>query len=143
MGTLMLNGLNDALRLNRDLQRLFNALGGAEAGWSGPSVHTGEDQDNLYVEAILPGVDAEAIQVTVEQDILTIHGRREAPAIGEGKARWLQQERPFGGFTHRTRLPRPVDADKITAEYRDGILTVTLPKAAEAKPRQIAVQTNR
>lgn len=135
----VLNGLNGALRLQGDLERLFEGLPRpARFANANPVVHTGEDQDNYYAEAVLPGVAPEGIAVTVEDNVLTIRGSR-GDGAGEG-VRWLQRDRAAGEAVYRLRLGGAVDQTRIAAEYRHGILTLTLPKAEVAKPRQIPVQ---
>lgn len=132
----VLNGLNGALRLQGDFERLFDALP-RPVRYTADAVHTGEDQDNYYAEAVLPGVSPEQIGVTVEDNVLTIRAQREAPAEG---VRWLQRDRAQGEAVIRLRLSGAVDQSRIGAEYRNGILTLTLPKAEVAKPRQIPIQ---
>jgi HSP20 family protein len=134
----VLNGLNGALRLQEDLERLFEGLP-RPARFAGEQgvIHTGEDQDNYYAEAVLPGVAPEAIAVTVEDNVLTIRGNR---AAAPEAVRWLQRDRAPGEAVYRLRLSGAVDQSRIAAEYRHGILTLTLPKAEVAKPRAIPVQ---
>lgn len=93
--------------------------------------------DNFYVNAYLPGVDPEAVQITWENDELLIEGQLSAPTI-EGE--WLRRELFHGHFERRVGFTVPVDADKIQADFHNGLLTLTIPKAETVRPKQIKVQ---
>jgi len=106
----------------------------------GPHLNVWEDEQALYVEADLPGVDPAKIDVTVtEGNQLTIRGARTAPELAG--ATWVRQERPSGEFLHEIALPALVDADKVEARYDQGVLKLTLPKHEAVKPRKIQVKT--
>ncbi|HEX4609326.1 MAG TPA: Hsp20/alpha crystallin family protein [Urbifossiella sp.] len=106
----------------------------------GPPLNVWEDDQALYVEADVPGLDPAAFDVTVtEGNQLTIQGERAAPDI-KG-AVWVRQERPTGRFSRAVSLPVLVDADKVEATYTDGVLRLTLPKHEAAKPRKVQVKT--
>lgn len=109
-------------------------------GWT-PALDLYEQSDSFVVTAELPGMSREAIDLSLHEGALTLSGERkfEAPREGEGAVR---SERFYGRFHRTVGLPKPVNAAKVKATYRDGILTVTLPKAEEAKPRQIEVHAN-
>lgn len=98
-----------------------------------------EDDEHYYVCAALPGIDPNAVNISVHNNLLTISGetKRTAP---EGR-RPVSQENSFGQFQRQVALPTPVDADNCEASYRDGMLTITLPKAAAHRPRTIQVKT--
>jgi HSP20 family protein len=102
-----------------------------------PPVNVREDQDQFYVEAELPGLNHDDLEILVEGDQLTIRGERK-PVADEG--RWHRQERAFGRFQRTFTLPVAVDADKVEARLDQGVLTLTLPKSEAAKPRKIAVK---
>ena len=106
--------------------------GGGGFGWD-----VYEDNEAYYIHAYLPGADPSALNITVQDNVLTISGetRRSVP---EGW-RPLLQEIPFGQFQRQVTLGAPVEAGSAQAEYQDGILKLTLPKAETAKPRQIKV----
>ena len=106
-------------------------------GWI-PALDMFEDKDNITVRAELPGMKKEAIQISLHEGALTISGER--PRDEEfNDAETFRSERLCGRFHRAVTLPKPVVPEKVKATYNNGILTVTLPKAEEAKPRQIAV----
>ena len=110
------------------------------SGWT-PALDLHEDKDNFVVKIEVPGMKKEDIEVTLHEGSLSISGERK----GEEKfkdADAYRSERFFGHFQRTVTLPAPVAADKIKAQYKDGVLTVTLPKAEEAKPKQIDVQVS-
>ena len=126
-----LNSLFDlpfSTNLNR--QDLFS-------GWS-PALDLYQDNDNLVAFVELPGMRKEDIEISLHDGTLTIAGERKSssPKNGDKPER---TERYVGSFRRSISLPARVDANKVNATYRDGILTVTMPKAEEAKPKRIAV----
>jgi len=106
-------------------------------GWF-PAVDVYEDKDNLLVRAELPGMKKEDIEISLHEGFLTLSGERKAEEKQEGSETY-RSERWLGRFHRTLSLPCAVVPDKIKATYTDGILTVTLPKAEEAKPKQIAI----
>ncbi len=106
-----------------------------------PAVNLSEDEDNLYLRAELPGVSAEDIEISVVERQLTLRGQRKIPDIA-AEANVHRRERESGFFRRVIALPTPVSADKVNAKTAGGVLTITLPKAAEAKPRTIAVKAS-
>ena len=99
-----------------------------------------EDENAVYAEADLPGLDPSKIEVTVnEGNQLTVQGERPATEIPG--AVWVRQERPFGKFVRAITLPSLVDADQVEATYENGVLRLTLPKHEAAKPRKIIVKS--
>ena len=106
-------------------------------GWS-PALDVYEDKDNLFVRIEVPGMKREDINVSLHDGSLTISGERKNH--GQYKdAEVYRSERFFGHFQRTVTLPAPVAADKVKAQYKDGVLTVTLPKTEEAKPKQIDI----
>lgn len=106
-----------------------------------PPVNVREDEDALYVEAELPGLTRDEIQLSVENGVLTITGeKREERTEGKTEGEVHLFERRYGRFERRLTLPTNVDADKIRARYENGVLIVTLRKTEEAKPRQIQIE---
>ncbi len=137
--------------LREELDRLWAPLTAAPPlhGWGVttggvfPAVNVAEDADAVIVEAELPGLDAERIDVSVANDELVITGSRhdaEAEAGEAAKQIWHRRERGTGQFERRVALPAAVDPEQVEARLTDGVLRVTCPKAAEAKPRRIAVR---
>ena len=131
--------------LQRDpvMNRIFDVLGSlngdtAEASWV-PPVDISEDADGIRILAEVPGVKAEDVKISLENNVLTIHGSKQQ-AVEERTERVHRYERTYGTFERSFTLPATVDASNIKASYENGVLTVTLPKAEKAKPRQIAVQ---
>jgi HSP20 family protein len=108
------------------------------SGWT-PALDIYEDKDNIFVKAELPGMKKESIDISLHDGSLSISGERKSEEKQEG-AEVYRSERFVGRFQRTVTLPTAVAADKVTAQYKDGILTVTLPKAEEAKPKQINVQ---
>ena len=104
-----------------------------------PAVNVWEDTDNVYVEVELPGLKLDDIELLVMGDELTIKGERKD--VCEDDVSYHRQERATGSFGRVFRLPAGVDAEKVEATLRNGVLTVTMPKAEEAKPRKIEVKT--
>jgi HSP20 family protein len=97
-----------------------------------PRVDVTEDDDNLYVKAEIPGVDKKDIKVTVVDDVLTISGEKKNETRDENK-NYYRIERTSGSFSRSFTLPAEVISDKISAEYKDGVLHITLPKSEESK----------
>ena len=104
-----------------------------------PPVDIYETADKeIVLKAELPGLKRDAIDLTVENNTLTIRGQRQ-PDDAAAEAQFHRSERVFGAFSRSFTLPNTVDAAKVKAEYRDGVLTVRLPRREETRPRQIAV----
>lgn len=106
------------------------------SGWS-PALDLYQNNDNVIARVELPGMRKEDIDISLQDGMLTIHGERKSESSEGAKAE--RTERYVGKFRRSISLPTQVDANKVTANYRDGILTITLPKAEEAKPKQIKV----
>ncbi|MDA8312729.1 MAG: Hsp20/alpha crystallin family protein [Actinomycetota bacterium] len=96
--------------------------------------------DVFLVQIDLPGVQSEAIEVTVEDNVLTVKAERPSPETNEG-VETLVAERPFGSFSRQMFLGDNLDVDRIQANYEAGVLTLTIPVAAHAKPRRIEIST--
>ena len=104
-----------------------------------PPVDIFERQDHLVIRAEVPGVLMEDMDVRIENGVLTLHGERKQEGdIKEGDAH--RMERVYGQFTRSFSLPTTVDAEKVTATYKDGVLEVTVPKAETAKPKSIEIK---
>lgn len=104
-----------------------------------PAINLSEDDDNLYIETEVPGMELDEFELLVNDDNqLTLQGERKQLG-GDGGTRH-REERAFGRFSRLIPLPAPVDGDATSAEYTAGVLRITLPKKPEAKPRRIAVK---
>lgn len=128
--------------LHEEMNRLFeNSLGKVSQDLFGdwaPALDLVQDHNEVRVIVELPGLKKEDIELSLQNNILTISGKRED--VSERKdAETYRSERYFGKFQRTVQLPAAVDSSKVEARYQDGVLTVTLPKAEEAKPKQIAV----
>jgi HSP20 family protein len=131
---------------NRISRLLSDTLGGldwqlrdsAAAAWV-PPVDILEEADAIRIMAEVPGVKPEDVKISVEGNVLTIHGTKQQVAE-ERTERVHRYERTYGVFERSFTLPATVDASGIKAAYEHGVLTVTLPKAEKARPRQIPVQ---
>ncbi len=138
----------DFLNLGNRFSRVLNdtlgsldwqARDGAGASWI-PPVDVLEEADAIRIIAEIPGVSPSDVRISVENNVLTIQGTKEQVAE-ERTERVHRYERSYGAFERSFTLPATVDASNIKASYEHGVLTVTLPKAEQAKPRQIPVQT--
>jgi len=103
-----------------------------------PSIDLYEERDNFIVKAEVPGMKREEIDISLHEGALTITGERKVEEKRKGTN--FRTERFFGRFQRTVTLPKAVDGDKVKANYKDGVLTITLPKSEQAKPKQIDVQ---
>ena len=103
-----------------------------------PLINLTEDKDNYYVRAEMPGLKADELSISVTANNLSISGERKIASEGEN-VRYHRREREAGTFSRVVGLPGEVDADKVEANHVNGILTVVIPKAETAKPKQITV----
>lgn len=140
-------GFGQLTDLRDEIDRLFEAplaelarTSQLLSGWT-PALDMYEDKDNVYVRAELPGMKKEDIDVSLHNGTLSISGERKNQEEFKD-AEVYRSERFVGRFQRTVSLPTAVAADKIKAQYKDGILSVTLPKAEEAKPKQIDVNVN-
>ncbi|GJQ19696.1 MAG: molecular chaperone [Bacteroidia bacterium] len=133
--------------IHREFDRLFDSLmrGGIQddgtfglSMWT-PPVDIHEKEDEYVVKVELPGVKKDDVKITLESNILTIRGEKKQETE-EKSENFHRMERTYGSFQRSFTLPTSVKSDKIDAGYKDGILTITLPKAEEAKPKQIEVK---
>jgi HSP20 family protein len=104
-----------------------------------PSLNIQDTRDDYVVEALAPGLDGSKLDITVQNNKLTIRGEKVAPGENLKPEDWHRNERAAGGFLRSFNLPTAVDGDRVSAEYKNGIIRITLPKREEAKARQIAV----
>lgn len=134
----------DVDQVRREIVRLLDAVTGETFGEAGagvfPPLNITHDNDNFYVRAEVPGLNAKELSISAMRNRLSISGKREIPLEKE-RVSYHRKERAEGTFSRTVTLPGEVDAERVEARYADGILSLTLPKAEQAKPRQIAVRT--
>ena len=140
-------GVRNSGELNELQRQMQSLMGGMEAAFlssSGagvfPEVNVTQDENNLYVRAELPGMKANELQVTAVKNRLSLSGTRQILSEDESVS-YHRRERAGGHFNRSIVLPLEFQGDKASAEYVDGILTVTLPRTPEAKPKQVQVKT--
>jgi HSP20 family protein len=128
-------------RLQQEVNRVFNGVNNVRrSAPSYPAMNVWTGQDGLLVTAEVPGVKPEDIDVSVVGDTLTLSGVRRPDDLNEG-GRYHRQERGYGKFTRTLQLPFPVKVEGIDAAFRNGVLTIQLPRAEEDKPRKISVRS--
>ncbi len=124
----------------RLFETLFNQDQGEDIGtrsWA-PPVDVSETEDAYVVKAELPGMSREDLDITLENNVLRIAGERKFDR-DEKKENYHRIERSYGAFSRAFALPTQVDAEKVEATFKDGVLTVTVPKAEQARPRKISI----
>jgi HSP20 family protein len=128
----------------REMLRLFDAVAGDASGDVGagvfPPMNITQDDDNFYLRAEVPGIKPNELSISAVRNRVSIAGKREIQREHE-RVSYHRKERAEGAFNRMVTLPTEVDAERVDARYADGILTLTLPKAEETKPRQITVRT--
>jgi len=136
----------DTFNLRREMQDLFDAVNwprtsGENVIWA-PAINVREDDEKVVVEAELPGVRADDVDISVENGMLTIAGEKRADQDNKDE-NWHIVERRYGRFERSFTLARAVDVENIHASFDDGVLRIELPKREEAKPRRIRVDVAR
>ena len=137
---------SDLMSLREVMDRLFEeSFVRPRVGWVAPlgartlAVDVYETDDEVILKTAVPGVKSEDIGVSITGDVLTIKGETKAEEKVE-KANYIRQERRYGAFSRSLTLPSTVVADKATAEFENGVLILTFPKAEEVKPKTIKVK---
>lgn len=130
--------------VRREMLRLLDAVAGDTFGDVGagvyPPMNITQDDDNFYVRAEVPGIKPTELAISALRNRVSLAGKREIQREHE-RVSYHRRERAEGFFNRTVTLPTEVDAQRVDAKYSDGILTITLPKAEEGKPRQITVRT--
>lgn len=108
----------------------------------GVNIH--EEQDTYVLSALVPGIKSDDLTIQVLEDVVRIEGeyKQSGPADKADENNYLVRELPNGSFTRTLRLPAPIDADHVEADITDGVLTLRLPKAESARPKQIRIKSN-
>ena len=136
-----INGTNRLDCFGNEMDQLFEGLfgrGASQVHPAGPALNIREDDVNFYVEAELPGLRPEDVEITVTGDELVIQGERTTEH--EETETWHRRERTTGAFRRVLRLGTDIDANKVEAVAKDGVWTLTLPKVEAARSRKIKVQ---
>lgn len=130
-------------QMRRDMESLMERLSGVTGDRSMASVfppmNVSEDRDHYYVRALVPGVDPAQLNVSVVHQTMTVSGTRESS--DEHGVSYHRKERAEGAFSRSVTLPAAFDGAHVEAKFVDGILTLTLPKPEQAKPRRVTVHT--
>jgi HSP20 family protein len=127
-------------QLQDELERMLGGALGSSGSWGVyPPVNVFDAGDAFVVKAEVPGIEPDKIELTVEDDTITLRGER-AWSEPNRDAAYHRRERGFGQFRRVVRMPGRLAHDETHAEYRDGVLTVRVPKAKESRPRRVAVQ---
>ena len=121
----------------RDLDRLADAMLGTRSRPAVMPMDAYRENDSFVIHLDLPGVTTESIDLTVEQNVLTVHAERTPPVADSAER--VVGERPHGVFSRQMFLGDTLDADHLTADYDAGVLTITIPVAEKAKPRKVEV----
>jgi HSP20 family protein len=138
---------SDVFNVQREINRVFDNFfrGGSQwddtqelTAWT-PAVDIAELEDRFQVRMELPGVNKDDVKITLENNILTVRGEKKQEKEDAGK-NYHRVERSYGAFQRSFTLPVTIKSDRIDAGFKDGILTIALPKSEEAKPKQIEVK---
>jgi HSP20 family protein len=149
MGIVKWGSLRDLLTTQRELDRLFRGAFSPVSGetevstrsWA-PPVDIYETEDAIVLKAELPGIDPKDVEVRVEDNTLYLKGERKyEKEVNEQN--YHRIERSYGSFARSFTLPNSIDAEKVKAEYKDGLLTLTMPKREEAKPKTIKIDVTK
>ena len=136
--------VREMMTLREAMDRLFDdaftrPISLRDGGWTSPAVDMYQSDDEVVVRAALPGFKADEVQINVTGDVLTLRGETKHEEEKKDKA-WHIREHRWGSFERSIALPTEVTADKAVADFENGILTITLPKAEEVKPKTISVK---
>ena len=137
------NTFDELSRMRRQMDHLFDSISsGGQTGYKSgvfPALNVTEDKDHYYVRAELPGITADALDIEAAGKKLSISGERQIHAAGKD-AKYHRRERESGRFSRVITVPGDINAAKVEASLKNGILNVVLPKAEATKPRQISIK---
>jgi len=136
--------VREMMSLREAMDRLFDdaftrPVNLRDGGWSAPAIDMYQTDDEVVVKAALPGFDADEVQINVTGDVLTLRGEMKHEEEKQERS-WHIREHRWGSFERSIALPTDVVADKASADFSNGILTISLPKAEEVKPKTITVK---
>ncbi len=135
--------MREMVSLREAMDRLFDDAFtrpfGVRTSWSAPAIDMYQTDDEVVVKAAVPGLKASDVQISVAGDTLTMRGEFKEKSETDDKAYHIREQR-YGSFERSLTLPTPIVADKARAEFEDGILTITLPKAEDVRPKVITVK---
>ena len=154
MTLIKLNPARDLLDVEREFNRMFNTLGSRfgitckceideeydNAVWM-PLTDISEDNDSFYLKADLPGIKKEDVKISYTDDTISISGERSQEKETKEK-KFHRIERSYGKYYRSFNIPTEIKEDKIKAEFKDGQLTITIPKADEVKPKEIDIKVS-
>lgn len=126
-------------RLRREMNSLFSDFGRSSGAGTYPLVNVYDNKDTIIVTAELPGMTKDKVHITYVNGALTLAGKLE-PQTSTRDLTMVRQERSAGDFEKTVRIPTKIDQEKINASFNFGILTVTLPKSEDAKPKTISIE---
>jgi len=136
-------------QLHREIDDVFRGAGlGQSFAPTGvgvrnfPRINLREDADHVFAEVLMPGVDPKQIEISMLGNTLTLAGGRKLDDEQTNNRIWHRRERAHGQFMRTIELPVQVDAEKVSADFKNGLLRVTLPKAAIAKPKAIDIKVH-
>ncbi len=133
------NSVRELDRMRRRMNRMIGNVAGDVFSAPFPAVNLWSSEERAVATCEIPGVKTEDIDISVENDVLTIRGKRDPEHMGDD-ATFRRHERGHGEFSRTIPLPFAVDAESVEASYEDGILTITLPRSEASKPRQIEIE---
>jgi HSP20 family protein len=135
----------DMVSIQDEMNRLFDDFFGrplVKSEWTdgvwNPTVDVSEDKDSVIIKAEMPGMRKEDVKISVQDNVLTLKGEKKQEKEEKDK-NYHRIERNYGSFCRSFQLPTSVKTDKIKANYKDGVLSVTLPKTEEVKPKEIPI----
>jgi HSP20 family protein len=125
-------------RMQSEMNRLFSGLGATTAR-DFPPINIWLGDNSVAVTAELPGIARDDVTISLQEDVLTLDGRRE-PKLQQDNVNWQRRERAYGTFSRAVQLPFPVDPEKVQARFDNGILEIELERLEADRPKKIAIR---